>query len=70
MFEHTGRCYMTSQNHGFAVDPSLSDWAPLFTNANDKSNEGIIHNKFPFFRYMIIFYLIILKHHVLYCLMY
>lgn len=47
---------MTSQNHGFAVNPNIRDWAPLFTNANDKSNEGIIHNKLPFFRYMIILY--------------
>lgn len=45
---------MTSQNHGFAVDPQISDWTPLFTNVNDKSNEGIIHNKLPYFRYTFI----------------
>jgi carbamoyl-phosphate synthase small subunit len=41
----TNRCYITSQNHGFAVDvKSLSkDWKPWFTNANDRTNEGIIH---------------------------
>jgi carbamoyl-phosphate synthase small subunit len=48
--EATKRCYITSQNHGFAVDvKSLSrEWKPLFTNANDKTNEGIIHRTRPF----------------------
>ena len=47
----TGRCYITPQNHGYAVDSdSLSaDWKPLFINANDLSNEGIIHTSKPFF---------------------
>jgi len=47
----TGRCYITSQNHGFAVDSdSLPNmWKPLFINANDNSNEGIIHTHKPFF---------------------
>jgi len=47
----TGRCYITSQNHGFAVDDeSLPDgWKPLFTNANDGSNEGIAHEDKPWF---------------------
>ncbi|KAG8277030.1 hypothetical protein J6590_051931 [Homalodisca vitripennis] len=42
---------MTSQNHGFAVDAStLPDgWAPLFTNKNDHTNEGIVHTSSPFF---------------------
>ena len=45
------RCYITSQNHGFAVDtPSLPPgWEPLFVNANDGSNEGIRHASRPFF---------------------
>lgn len=47
----TGRCYITPQNHGFAVDakslPSL--WQPLFINANDMTNEGIVHTTKPFF---------------------
>uniref|UniRef100_A0A7S2K1Q6 ATP-grasp domain-containing protein n=1 Tax=Zooxanthella nutricula TaxID=1333877 RepID=A0A7S2K1Q6_9DINO len=45
----TGRCYITSQNHGFAVDEaSLPDgWTPLYTNANDGSNEGIAHTVQP-----------------------
>lgn len=47
----TTRCYVTPQNHGFAVDgDSLSkDWQPFFVNANDNSNEGIIHSYLPYF---------------------
>ncbi|XP_077991291.1 multifunctional protein CAD-like isoform X2 [Glandiceps talaboti] len=47
----TDRCYITTQNHGFEVnaDSLPSDWSVLFTNANDKSNEGIVHNVKPFF---------------------
>ncbi|GMR52785.1 hypothetical protein PMAYCL1PPCAC_22980 [Pristionchus mayeri] len=47
----TGRCFITSQNHGFAVDPQTlsADWKVLFTNENDKTNEGIIHETKPFF---------------------
>ncbi|XP_041043250.1 CAD protein isoform X1 [Carcharodon carcharias] len=49
--EDTQRCFITSQNHGFAVDPSSlpQDWSVLFTNANDQSNEGIVHNTQPLF---------------------
>jgi carbamoyl-phosphate synthase/aspartate carbamoyltransferase len=47
----TGRCYITSQNHGFAVDVSTltSGWTEYFVNANDGSNEGIKHTTLPFF---------------------
>lgn len=47
----TGRCYITPQNHGFAVDAaSLPQfWKPLFLNANDLTNEGIVHTSKPFF---------------------
>jgi carbamoyl-phosphate synthase/aspartate carbamoyltransferase len=47
----TGRCYITSQNHGFAVDvDSLAPgWQEYFVNANDGSNEGIIHQTLPYF---------------------
>ena len=47
----TNRCYITSQNHGFAVDESTlgSDWEPLFINMNDGTNEGIRHKSKPFF---------------------
>lgn len=39
----TGRCHITSQNHGYAVDSATlpSDWKPYFLNLNDNSNEGI-----------------------------
>jgi carbamoyl-phosphate synthase small subunit len=39
----TRRCYVTSQNHGYAVrDESLpDDWEPWFVNVNDGTNEGI-----------------------------
>lgn len=47
----TNRCFITSQNHGFAVDSSTlgSDWEPLFVNMNDETNEGIRHKTKPFF---------------------
>uniref|UniRef100_A0A286XC64 Multifunctional protein CAD n=1 Tax=Cavia porcellus TaxID=10141 RepID=A0A286XC64_CAVPO len=47
----SGRCFLTSQNHGFAVeaDSLPAGWSPLFTNANDGSNEGIVHDSLPFF---------------------
>ena len=43
-------CYITPQNHGYAVDASSlpEDWTAMFTNANDRSNEGIIHKWKPF----------------------
>jgi carbamoyl-phosphate synthase small subunit len=48
--EGTGRCFITSQNHGFAVDTATlpADWQPWFTNANDGSNEGMRHRSKPF----------------------
>ena len=47
----TNQCYVTSQNHGFAVDQSTlpADWEPLFVNMNDGTNEGIRHKSKPFF---------------------
>jgi len=47
----TNRCYITSQNHGYAVDDRTlpADWEPLFVNMNDGSNEGIRHKKHPWF---------------------
>ena len=45
----TTQCFITSQNHGYAVDDSTlpSDWEPLFVNMNDGSNEGIRHKTNP-----------------------
>lgn len=42
---------MTSQNHGFCVDAAQLpvDWEVLFTNANDNSNEGVVHSILPYF---------------------
>ncbi len=47
----TDRCFITSQNHGYAVDNNTlgDDWEPLFINMNDGSNEGIRHKKNPWF---------------------
>lgn len=47
----TDKCYITSQNHGYAVDASTldKDWSELFVNMNDGSNEGVRHNSNPWF---------------------
>lgn len=47
----TGRCYITSQNHGYQVDAASlpENWKVLFTNANDGSNEGIVCTDRPYF---------------------
>jgi len=51
LLKNTKRCFITTQNHGFAVDTKSlpSDWQPLFTNINDNTNEGIRHKSKPFF---------------------
>lgn len=48
LLENSSRCYITTQNHGFAVSKIPKGFRPWFTNANDFSNEGIIHKKLPF----------------------
>jgi carbamoyl-phosphate synthase large subunit len=47
----TNRAFITSQNHGFAVDNNTlsKDWQPLFVNMNDGTNEGIRHKTMPWF---------------------
>lgn len=47
----TDRCFITSQNHGYAVDNDTlnEEWEPLFINMNDGTNEGIRHKTKPFF---------------------
>ena len=47
----TEKCFITSQNHGYAVDNDTlsADWEPLFINMNDGPNEGIRHKTKPFF---------------------
>jgi len=51
LLSDTKKAYITSQNHGYAVDEkSLSDnWEPWFININDGTNEGIRHKSKPFF---------------------
>ena len=47
----TRRCYITSQNHGYAVDTKTlpEDWREWFYNDNDGTNEGILHISKPLF---------------------
>jgi carbamoyl-phosphate synthase small subunit len=47
----TNNCYITSQNHGFALDTKTlpADWEASFVNINDETNEGIRHKSKPFF---------------------
>ena len=47
----TSRCFITSQNHGYAVDSDTlaGEWEPWFVNMNDGSNEGIRHRTNPWF---------------------
>lgn len=48
----TKRCYITTQNHGYAVDPNSLDGSGFevsFINANDKTAEGIKHKTKPVF---------------------
>lgn len=47
----TKRCYITTQNHGFAVNEKKlpHGFKRWFYNANDNTNEGIIHSNLPFF---------------------
>ncbi len=47
----TNKAFITSQNHGFAIDNKTLpvDWIPLFINLNDNTNEGMKHKSMPFF---------------------
>ena len=47
----TDKAYITSQNHGFAINNNTlsADWKPYFINLNDQTNEGMIHQSKPFF---------------------
>uniref|UniRef100_A0A8C3JEF9 carbamoyl-phosphate synthase (ammonia) n=1 Tax=Calidris pygmaea TaxID=425635 RepID=A0A8C3JEF9_9CHAR len=46
-----GQAVITAQNHGYAIDSSTLSpgWKPLFVNANDQTNEGIMHETRPIF---------------------
>ena len=47
----TQKAYITSQNHGFAIDNNTlsGEWEPYFVNLNDNTNEGMRHKTKPFF---------------------
>ncbi|MBI5883395.1 MAG: glutamine-hydrolyzing carbamoyl-phosphate synthase small subunit [Elusimicrobia bacterium] len=49
LLEGTQRCFITSQNHGYAVDTAAlpEGWEPWFTNLNDGTNEGLRHRAKP-----------------------
>lgn len=51
METQTGRCFITSQNHGYAIDAKSlpRNWQVSFKNLNDDSVEGIEHSSKPFF---------------------
>ncbi len=48
ILNNSARCYITTQNHGFAIGDVPTGFNPWFTNANDGSIEGIIHSMNPF----------------------
>ncbi len=47
----TEQCFMTSQNHGYAIDEASipEDWQVSYRNLNDQSVEGIFHKTLPYF---------------------
>jgi carbamoyl-phosphate synthase small subunit len=47
--EGSNRCFITSQNHGYAIDTETlpEGWSPYFTNLNDGTCEGIRHEGKP-----------------------
>jgi carbamoyl-phosphate synthase small subunit len=48
----TNRCYITTQNHGYAIETQCFHKTPLepwFVNANDKTIEGVKHRSRPAF---------------------
>ncbi|GCB61260.1 hypothetical protein scyTo_0009304 [Scyliorhinus torazame] len=46
-----GQAFITAQNHGFAIDSTTlpEGWKAMFVNANDGTNEGIVHETKPIF---------------------
>ncbi|MFC2152232.1 glutamine-hydrolyzing carbamoyl-phosphate synthase small subunit [Bacteroidota bacterium] len=51
LLANSNKAYITSQNHGYAIDQNTlnSEWEPLFVNLNDGTNEGIRHKSLPFY---------------------
>lgn len=48
ILEKSNRCFITTQNHGFAISDVPVGFEKWFINANDNTVEGIIHSKYPF----------------------
>jgi len=48
LMNKSNKCFITTQNHGFAIGEIPIGFSPWFTNANDNTVEGIMHNKKPF----------------------
>lgn len=48
ILEGDGRCFITTQNHGYAVSKIPPGFRTWFLNANDQTIEGIIHKTKPF----------------------
>ncbi len=48
IMQDSQRCYITTQNHGYAVGTVPTGFRPWFINANDGTNEGIKHESKPF----------------------
>lgn len=49
LLHESRRCFITTQNHSFAVGTLPPGFEPWFVNANDGSNEGMRHAELPFF---------------------
>ncbi|MBE0649145.1 MAG: glutamine-hydrolyzing carbamoyl-phosphate synthase small subunit [Bacteroidales bacterium] len=51
LMKGTNKAFITSQNHGFAIDDSSlgNDWETFFINLNDQTNEGMRHKTRPIF---------------------
>jgi carbamoyl-phosphate synthase small subunit len=51
ILQGTDKCFVTSQNHGYATNAKTlsNEWEELFVNVNDGTNEGIKHRSKPFF---------------------
>lgn len=51
LMKDTDKAFITSQNHGFALnnDTLPAEWEPFFINLNDNTNEGMRHKSKPFF---------------------
>jgi len=51
ILKESHRCFITSQNHGYAIDTETlaEGWKPWFENLNDGTCEGIRHTSKPHF---------------------